>query len=417
MTAVRPRLLLALLLLLPCAHALAHPPQTPAIWIDARMRDGEVDLTVMGQRAVLDRWVGLASDAALPTDADGLRALAVEFARRVVDAGVVTIDDRPGVPEPVAASAPPEYNDKDGPPYLKVELRYRCGDGPRKVRILWRDCEGADYRGMPEVPISIQHGPDFTFGRFSTVEPEIWWHRPDPRERKVRLEPTAVPPPETTRIPWLSILLLAVAAGAGAGLRRGGLSPALQTGLVAGVIVGAGTAVLAWERVAVEVTAPWDDRVTVPAPEQALTLFETLHRNVYKAFDATTEDEIYDLLAVSVDPALLDDLYGDVYESLILREQGGAVARVKDIEVLDHFVRLPTDLEEWPPSFEVDLTWRVLCQMTHWEHTHTRLNEYRATYTVRFDAKAWKLAGMEVHEQRRVDDEPPPDEDEGTRDR
>ena len=53
-------------------------------------------------------------------------------------------------------------------------------------------------------------------------------------------------------------------------------------------------------------------------------------RNIYGAFDAASEDEIYDLLATSVDTALLDELYGEIYESLILRSEGGAVCRIEE---------------------------------------------------------------------------------------
>ena len=56
-------------------------------------------------------------------------------------------------------------------------------------------------------------------------------------------------------------------------------------------------------------------------PADARAVFEALHRNLYRAFEADTEDEIYDVLKQSVDASLLQEVYLDIYESLILREQ------------------------------------------------------------------------------------------------
>ena len=144
--------------------------------------------------------------------------------------------------------------------------------------------------------------------------------------------------------------------------------------------------------------------MALPTPDQAERLFETLHTNVYAAFDADTEDGIYDLLAESVDARLLDELYADVYESLVLREEGGAVCRVDGIEVQDAAVRLPED-KRGDPRFEVDCSWTVDGMVAHWGHIHRRTNRYRATYGVRHDGRSWKIDTVQVHEHERSDDD------------
>ena len=56
-----------------------------------------------------------------------------------------------------------------------------------------------------------------------------------------------------------------------------------------------------------------------------------------------------DLLAVSVDAALLDELYADIYESLVMRDQGGAVCRVREVEKLGgHVESLPDEASLLP---------------------------------------------------------------------
>ena len=65
---------------------------------------------------------------------------------------------------------------------------------------------------------------------------------------------------------------------------------------------------------------------------KALGIFATLHSNIYRAFDFNNESDIYDVLSKSVDGPLLDKVYTEIYQSLIAREQGGAVARIKSVK-------------------------------------------------------------------------------------
>ncbi|MBD3320640.1 MAG: hypothetical protein GF350_06055, partial [Chitinivibrionales bacterium] len=51
----------------------------------------------------------------------------------------------------------------------------------------------------------------------------------------------------------------------------------------------------------------------MPSPGEARALFASLHRNIYRAFDYSTESEIYDALSKSVDGDLLTGIYTEVY--------------------------------------------------------------------------------------------------------
>ncbi len=64
-------------------------------------------------------------------------------------------------------------------------------------------------------------------------------------------------------------------------------------------------------------------------------LSETLLRNVYRGFDYRNERDIYEALAQSVQGELLTDLYLKIKRGLIMQEQGGAVARVKEVTVTE----------------------------------------------------------------------------------
>jgi hypothetical protein len=187
----------------------------------------------------------------------------------------------------------------------------------------------------------------------------------------VRTDPPA-------RVPIVSLgLFLAAAAGAVLLRRRKALSMAF-------LLAGAVSAAFAWP------TGP---------PPNARLVFETLHKNLYRAFGAGTEDEIYDVLARSVDEDLLQEIYLDIYESLILREQGGVITEVEKVEVVGGDILPGGSATE----FGVAWTWRVHCSISHWGHVHRRINVYAADYTVCHDGSAWKIAAVAVREYERVD--------------
>ena len=51
----------------------------------------------------------------------------------------------------------------------------------------------------------------------------------------------------------------------------------------------------------------------------------------------------------------------------------------------------------------VNARWQVEGVVYHWGHSHSRLNEYRARYTVASVSQGWRIVGVEPLEQRRVD--------------
>jgi hypothetical protein len=253
--------------------------------------------------------------------------------------------------------------------------------------------EGANWQGQNVVPLMIKAGRDVLLRTVEPGEPEFVWHAaPGFRQRRER--PEAVtnkePPTERRTFPALAAVFLGFGILGCAGLRRRPLLAGLWF-----FVCCAGSLVLVRGHA---VAKPFE----MPSEPQARTIFEQLQKNIYDAFDAETEDGIYDLLSVSVTADELDDLYADVYESLIMREQGGAVTQVEKIDVLDGHITLPRP-EEHDRRFFVDWKWRVHCAITHWGHTHRRINEYAARYTVAYDGGSWKIADVDVREQERLD--------------
>ncbi len=369
----------------------------PPIWCELAIAEDQLAFVLSGDVEPLRTLLGLEQELAGPLDAGRRASLtrAVEAAVRAQHS--LRIDGR----EVELALRELELPDEGDDLFQFAHARFACAlsEPPRDVAITWLAYDGAEWKGETFLPLTIvERRRVVATIALRPAEPEFTWHAGEGfAARPIRA--VVVDATRSVRIP---VLALSVAAATLMGYvllwrRRTARvqgSGAALVGLLAAAMLGdVGT---------VEVHSPLASRVALPGPDQALAIFETLHRNVYDSFGASSEEEIYDLLSVSVDAELLDELYGEVYESLILREQGGAVCGIEAVEVLERGGRFP-EAEDGPARFSVDWKWRVHGLVSHWGHVHRRTNEYDARYEVRHDGRSWKIAGVDVREHRRLD--------------
>jgi hypothetical protein len=113
--------------------------------------------------------------------------------------------------------------------------------------------------------------------------------------------------------------------------------------------------------------------------------------NVYRAFDFRDESEVYDVLARSVDGELLSDVYLEMRRGLVLASQGGAVAKVKGVELVNIAANRGED-----QAIEATTTWLVRASVGHWGHIHERRNQYQANLRLQPIDGAWKLVDLEI---------------------
>ena len=118
--------------------------------------------------------------------------------------------------------------------------------------------------------------------------------------------------------------------------------------------------------------------------------------NVYRAFDLRADDDVYDALATSVSGPLLRELYLRIKRSLVMAEQGGALAHATAVDVLTAEATRDGEAD----SFET--TWRVTGVSEHWGHVHTRISEYRAKVTLTRRDGAWKLEKFRLLDEKRI---------------
>lgn len=131
--------------------------------------------------------------------------------------------------------------------------------------------------------------------------------------------------------------------------------------------------------------------------EDAGQVFAQLHKNMFRAFDYRDESDVYDALAKSVDGDLLRSLYLDINRSLEIKEQGGAIARVNEVNLGEgeNLDLAPRDGEQ-PVGFRYRSKWDLVGTIEHWGHIHERENKYEALFKVELRDDAWKITQMQV---------------------
>jgi hypothetical protein len=131
--------------------------------------------------------------------------------------------------------------------------------------------------------------------------------------------------------------------------------------------------------------------------DRAGELVAGLLHNVYRAFDFRDEEKIYDVLEKSVQGDLLTTIYLATQRGLELRNQGGARAKVKEIDLIE--------LATSPGAnggFVASVTWNVAGSVGHWGHVHSRTNQYRANLDIEPVAGVWKLVNLDLIEESRL---------------
>lgn len=381
------------------ANMRRHPG--PPLWGEFRIEADSVIFHLEGERRELRALLGLpeARVGALAVELEPeFRAALRDHFHEILHIAIDGTEVRAELNELLI---PDEDPDSWKPLTIQATLRYPCSGLPRSVALTMDQSENRNWFDGANLPLLLKHGKNAQMVFLSKLEPQFVWHRPVGGPATARVSRVVANSPRAdATVPGISLAMLVAAAA----LLAIGLWKDLRpVPVLAGVVALAGGAWFTRDAAPIGLPQSLRPRVELPDVALATTIFESLHGNIYRAFDVSTEDDIYDLLAVSVEPTLLDTLYGDIYESLILREDGGAVCVIQDVQRDSVTVLPPTDDDRARTQFEVDCAWRVMGHVAHWGHIHRRVNEYRAVYTVRFSDRAWRIAAVEVKDHRRVD--------------
>ena len=306
----------------------------------------------------------------------------------------------------------------------RTKLVYQCESPPEKVLFTWGVFVNEPEGGWETLP-QADHDPQeidliiFVDGKedyayFSPREPEFLWHRRKKEVKNLTIAANSVAVSADSdgdgksKLPVGAIVaaLTGIAFFVGTTVAKAKM-PLRLGGLIACGVVSAGLGLL-WAKAEYA-----DGRAALGiTTTEAVETFKALQSNLYSAFDYETEDQVYDVLSQSVDGELLDDIYTEVYHSLIVTDKGSsAVCKVQKVEVLNCAAEPILGEGEGSSgkkpdkatSFEIRCHWRVHGFVTHHEHTHRRVNEYAADFTLARLEEGWKITGIEVDTQNRLD--------------
>ena len=138
--------------------------------------------------------------------------------------------------------------------------------------------------------------------------------------------------------------------------------------------------------------------------QEAADVFGRLHANIFRAFDYVDESDVYQALAKSVDGELLRDLYLQVNSSLRDQEQGGSIAVIEKVELVDESLVPVSEARQQPTiSFGYKANWTLDGTIEHWGHIHQRTNRYQARFLVELlktedGTGGWKITDIQDQE-------------------
>ena len=395
-------------------RAIKHPSDGPDVDLRLRLEADELVVTAIVNLAFCDEFLDLAREdeeavakEEEPSMFEALGEVIGEKMKVAIDGISVDPLKREFESLPIEYSVAPQF-----PKFglraitrLRARYTYSLTSAPRSIGFAWNLYPANLAIGERDVvPLLEIKSEWLMYGEsilvdLKATEPEHTWHGEGkaPANRLVKSTDALVPVGVTNAFevsPWmLPLLLVGMVLGLGmcfvTKMRR------MSVAMASLFCVGTG-AFLMWQ--ATEAAAN-SSGAKVLNEDAALEIFKPLHSNIYRAFDFSREEEVYDALARSIAGEHLDEIYNQVYRGLVMQDQGGAVSRIQNVDPLETTVDLVADK---PEEFAVETTWRVKGRVFHWGHTHWRTNEYRARYTVTQVDDAWKITASKVLGQRRI---------------
>lgn len=387
-------MLSALLTILSLSGQPGHPG--PPFSMQLEVEDTGVLLMFNGEQQYLNGLFGLDPDQrfSAPVAPEIQAALEATSLAVLLERSSATLDGTPVAPS-LEKALLFETGLDNYEPTVEVHLRYPWPGRPEELVLRW-DLFPPDGSSVPGVVRCGEY--DFQFFKLDPTEPGMTWY---PSEvalgpGALALRPAAPGQHQAGGLVWPA--LLALAAGLGAALSLRGFAPRLSAGVLG---IAAAGLLVAWG-------SARRGPVRMPTEDEAVTMFAGLHRTIYGALAARSEDEMYATLASAVDEDYIEDLYLELRESMIRRNDGGAWCQVTGIVDQGYELELAgqaADASEL--TFELTWRWQVDGEVTHYGHTHTRRNIHRARYAVGHDGEGWKIRGREVLEHERSDDGEP----------
>jgi hypothetical protein len=136
----------------------------------------------------------------------------------------------------------------------------------------------------------------------------------------------------------------------------------------------------------------------LPSDAEAKRILRGLMLNTYRAFMLEHDEEVYDVLARSVEGAFLGEVFLQNREAMRIDDPEAAQSLVDRLDV--------TTIESMERSegggVAIVARWDVYGSVMHWDHIHFRCNTYKAELTIVPSGNYWKLTRLKLLDEERV---------------
>ncbi|HIF33063.1 MAG TPA: hypothetical protein EYQ75_15585 [Planctomycetaceae bacterium] len=274
-----------------------------------------------------------------------------------------------------------------------IILSYSCKNTPNNVALHW-DQFNDDIWRIGSTVYAFDEVKKHVFRRGMEENVYRWTNPGRPPLPPVENVRQLLPQREVISVYWYTLVALVIALVTGIALRMSSASRQMR---ISAFVIG--LAVIAFSFRGPSMA--FDDPLAKPpivAEGDARDIVEILQQNIYRAFDYKDEDQVYDALAKSVHGPLLEEIYLKVQNGLKMEEQGGAVSRVRRVELVEGTIEGPFD---WETGFQFRCAWNVEGTVEHWGHIHTRTSQYRAVLRIQADQNAWRIIELDVLDEER----------------
>lgn len=274
-------------------------------------------------------------------------------------------------------------------------LEYPVPTAPRQVAFEWDFYDDRLHYLRPRVFVYDEDSRDVLFDYYPT---RFEWEG----EAPTISEAAILMPPEPLRM--LRVPLLTLVLGAGALVALGTALRRRRKGAPTGgaLAMGAGLALAATALAPVaSISVPLEPGTRLPGDHAQATM-EGLLTQLYQAFEHRNEERVYDTLEQSVSGDLLEEMYLQIRRNLEMAGQGGALARLEELNLLSGEPRQVSGGDGYP-AFEYLADWTVRGTIEHWGHIHSRKNRYRARFRVEGSAEGWRITAFQPLDEERLE--------------
>ncbi|MEE2639552.1 MAG: hypothetical protein VX768_02890 [Planctomycetota bacterium] len=281
-----------------------------------------------------------------------------------------------------------------------VIMRYPAKTPPGKVSVVW-DLFPPLIRKVEAVIIAGDEVERFQFTKIKKLKSdeqnnlnEFKWNREAafenyeiasiPFDHQVAVYPVSLMSLTCLVLGLLSAVVLLVT--------RSSLKLQLVSLLFWGLLGGLG-----WSVTRYDIQDPFAEKFSVSG-EQADRIAESLLTNIYRAFDYSTESDIYDAIAESAEGGLLREIYLDVQKTRRMQQQGGALTTIREVKFLGGNKLADIDGN----GFTYNCSWLVNGTVEHWGHIHERTNEFSARLSVKPVNRVWRITAREITDAKQT---------------